>query len=55
MSMASKPNKKQRPVDLSEYAEEAVPFDAVMRQILSAKPMHRVAPKTRKAKTAPKK
>lgn len=41
---------KERHIDLSEYAEEAVPFDAVMRQILSAKPVHRVADKKKPAK-----
>ena len=34
----SKPAKKQKPVDLSEYAEEAVPFDTVIRQLARAKP-----------------
>jgi hypothetical protein len=37
--------KPAKPVDLSEYAEEKVPFDTVLRQILSAKPVHRAAPK----------
>jgi hypothetical protein len=35
--------KPAKAIDLSEYAEEAVPFDTVMRQILKAKPVHRVA------------
>ncbi len=48
--MANKPAKASKPVDLSEYAEEAVPFDAVMRLILSAKPVHRVAAKPKPAK-----
>lgn len=56
MTMVGKQNQKQQKIDLSEYAEEAVPFDAVMRQILSAKPVHRVAPKPKKkAKAASKK
>lgn len=48
--MANKPAKASKPIDLSEYAEEAVPFDTVMRQILSAKPVHRVAVKKKSAK-----
>jgi hypothetical protein len=37
--------KPVKPIDLSEYAEEAVPFDTVMRKILKAKPAHRAAAK----------
>jgi hypothetical protein len=48
--MANKPAKALKQVDLSEYAEEAIPFDAVIRQIMKAKPVHRVA-----ANPAPKK
>lgn len=40
--------KKSKPIDLSEYEEEAVPFDAVIRKLAHAKPAHK-AP-TRKAK-----
>jgi len=46
--------KQAKPADLSEYAEEAVPFDTVIRKILTAKPMHRVATKPKRAKTARK-
>jgi hypothetical protein len=49
-------NKNQKPIDLSEYAEEAVPFDTVIRQLAKAKPVHRIAPKPRKkVKAASKK
>ena len=44
--------KKPKPVDLSEYAEEALLFDAVIRQLAHAKPTHipaKIKP-TRKAK-----
>jgi hypothetical protein len=32
--------KKPKPVDLSEYEQEAVPFDAVIRQLARVKPAH---------------
>ena len=32
------------PPDLSDYEEETVPFDDVMRQLLAAKPAPKVAP-----------
>jgi len=47
----TKPKRKQS-VDLSEYAEEAVPFDNVIRTIAKAKPKHRVVAKTKAGKTA---
>ena len=50
--------KTNKPIDLSEYAEEAIPFDAVIRKIMSAPPHHIEAPKPKakkKAKTASKK
>ncbi|MDP1536053.1 MAG: hypothetical protein Q8L95_02580 [Burkholderiales bacterium] len=50
----AKPAKKAKPVDLSEYAEEAVPFDTVMRQILRAPPAPRTAPAPKPAKKAQK-
>ena len=34
--MAKKP--KPQPIDLSEYEEQAVPFDDVIRKIAKAKP-----------------
>lgn len=53
--MAKEKQKREpaKPVDLSEYAEEAVPFDTVMRQILKAKPMPRTTKRTT-SKTAAK-
>jgi hypothetical protein len=42
---------KPEPIDLSEYAEEKVPFDSVIRQIAKAKPNHKPAPK-KKEKSA---
>lgn len=41
-----------KPVDLSEYTEEKIPFDTVIRRIAKAKPMHRVAPKKIEKKPA---
>ncbi len=32
------------PPDLSDYEEEAAPFDDVLRQLLAAKPAPRTAP-----------
>jgi hypothetical protein len=50
------PKTKQSIPDLSEYSEEAIPFDAVIRKIMSAPPHHIEAPKPKKrAKTASKK
>jgi hypothetical protein len=42
--------KKQHPpsMDLSEYAEESIPFDTVIRKIMSAPPHHIEAPKAKK-------
>jgi len=45
---------KPKPVDLSEYAEEAVPFDTVMRQLLKAAPAPRTTAKPKPAKKAQK-
>jgi hypothetical protein len=37
--------------DPKDYAEEAIPFDDVMRKLLKAKPKHRkAAPKPKEAK-----
>lgn len=52
--MNAQPKAKQAPIDLSEYAEEKIPFDTVMRKLLSAPPAHRVAEKTKPA-TKPRK
>jgi hypothetical protein len=52
MPPKNKPAKESASIDLSEYAEEAVPFDAVIRQLAKAKPAHRVAPKPKPAKPA---
>lgn len=41
-------------IDLSEYAEEKVPFDDVIRRIASAKPVHKVTPKPKTSKRAVK-
>jgi hypothetical protein len=41
-------------INLSEYAEEKVPFDTVIRTILKAKPVHRVRPKPAVKKRANK-
>lgn len=35
--MTPKKAKNSKPVDLSEYAEEAIPFDAVIRKLAKAK------------------
>jgi hypothetical protein len=48
-----KPAKKPKPVDLSEYAEEAIPFDQVVRQLARAKP-EQPAARRRPAKTSRK-
>ena len=48
------PTKQTKPLDLSEYTEEAIPFDVVIRRIAHAKPVHRVAPKAKLAKNARK-
>lgn len=45
---------KNKAVDLSSYEEEAIPFDAVIKRIMSAKPVHRVAPKPPAKKRATK-
>ena len=42
-------SKKPKPVDLSEYEEEAIPFDAVIRKLASAQTARHIAP-ARKAK-----
>lgn len=49
----TKPVKQPKPVDLSEYAEEAVPFDAVIRKLAKVKPTHSTA-KHKPAKAARK-
>lgn len=38
-----KPAKQLKLIDLSEYAEEAVPFDAVIRKLAKVNPMHSTA------------
>jgi hypothetical protein len=45
MIMKNKAAKKSRQIDLSEYSEEALPFDAVIRQIAKVKPAHLPAKK----------
>jgi hypothetical protein len=44
--------KKEKPVDLSEYAEERIPFDAVIRKLGKVKLAEPEKKKT--AKPAPK-
>lgn len=41
---------KAKPVDLSEYAEEAVPFEAVIKRLMQAPPQHRTATKPKAVK-----
>lgn len=41
---------KAKPVDLSEYAEEAVPFEAVIKRLMQAPPQHRTASQSKSAK-----
>lgn len=41
---------KAKPVDLSEYAEEAVPFDAVIKRLMQAPPQHRTTASSKPAK-----
>ena len=36
--MMTKPAKQPKPIDLSEYAEERVPFDAVILKLAKVKP-----------------
>jgi len=49
-------DREEKPIDLSDYAEEAIPFDTVIRKIMSAPPHHIEAPKPKKkAKAASKK
>jgi hypothetical protein len=49
---AKKAHKKAvaKPVDLSEYAEEAVPFEAVIKRLMQAPPQHRSAPQPKATK-----
>ena len=49
----NKPTKQPKPIDLSEYAEEAVPFDAVILKLAKVKPAQPAA-KIKPAKTARK-
>jgi hypothetical protein len=49
MSRVNKKNENQKPIDLSEYAEEEIPFDTVIRQIAKAKPVHHIASKPKAA------
>lgn len=46
--------KQAKPLDLSEYAEEAIPFDAVIRKLGKVKPAEHEKPKKKTAKPAPK-
>lgn len=39
-----------KPVDLSEYAEEAVPFESVIKRLMQAPPQHRATAQTKPAK-----
>lgn len=39
---------KPKPIDLSEYAEEAIPFDAVIRKLAHVKPANEPQAKPRK-------
>jgi hypothetical protein len=41
---------KAKPVDLSEYAEEAVPFEAVIKRLMQAPPQHRTTPQPKATK-----
>jgi hypothetical protein len=41
---------KAKSVDLSEYAEEAVPFEAVIQRLMKAPPQHRTAPQSKPVK-----
>jgi hypothetical protein len=46
--------KQAKPVDLSEYAEEAIPFDVVTRKLGKTKPAIPEITKRKPAKTARK-
>lgn len=50
----TKPAKQPKPIDLSEYAEERVPFDAVILKLAKVKPAqpakHKPAKAARKRK-----
>jgi hypothetical protein len=48
-----KPTKQSKPIDLSEYAEEAVPFDAVILELAKVKSAQPTI-KNRAAKTVRK-
>ena len=50
--MATKTAKPSKPVDLSEYAEEAIPFDLVIKKL--AKVGQPQQPKPRRPTTLPK-
>jgi hypothetical protein len=38
------PKEPQQPSSPTEFAEEAIPFEDVVRSLLAAKPVHRKAP-----------
>ncbi len=44
--------KKSKPIDLSEYEEEAVPFTAVLQRLAKAKPEHSAPHKPARKLTA---
>lgn len=48
----AKPAKQPGPIDLSEYAEEAMPFDAVIRKLASVKSTHSASTKQKPARVA---
>jgi hypothetical protein len=49
--------KSNPPVEQADYSEERIPFDQVLRKLVSAKPVHKVAagPAKRKPSKPPKK
>lgn len=42
--------KKPKPIDLSEYTEEKIPFDDVIRKVGKVKPQHKPSPPKKKNK-----
>ena len=48
------PTKQPKPVDLSEYAEERIPFDTVIRKLSRVKTTHATPAKPKRARAARK-
>jgi hypothetical protein len=53
-SKTSKQQEQAKEIDLSEYTEEKIPFDAVIRKLAKSKPAQTIIPKHRAPKSAPK-